>query len=189
MQQPFIPDATLSFYRGWEMDVGCPRCRVLTSHYLRDLMPRHARLRLGDLASKLRCRRCGSRPDSIRLVEFRSRHAPGQRPRGGGGAGPRSAARRGPRHPAGGAGGSAVSGAQREAIGGLFDPVHDRADVAQEGRALDRAHHHDAAPVERVHLASCQIQIASRSSARVIAGLEMFNSADKPRTVCGPSSR
>ena len=38
--------------------------------------------------------------------------------------------------------------------------AHDRAQVAQEGGALQRPLHQDAAAIQRVHLAPCQVELA-----------------------------
>jgi hypothetical protein len=57
-------------FTGWRFTMNCPGCRVLRSLAVETLMPNNGgAITVGETVARLRCQRCGSAPDWVRLAD------------------------------------------------------------------------------------------------------------------------
>ncbi len=68
--------STLAAAAGWYFETRC-RCRLVFHPVTLLLKDMPASRRIGDVAGRLRCRRCGERPGSVALVDEPQASAPG----------------------------------------------------------------------------------------------------------------
>jgi hypothetical protein len=57
-------------FTGWTITANCPACHVLRSRTVETLMVTNGgAITVGEVVARLRCKRCGGKPDWVRLAD------------------------------------------------------------------------------------------------------------------------